>query len=354
MPSAKTKSALSRQWDLLKLLPRTSPGYTVADLHKRLINGGHEITRRTVERDLLDLSFAFNLHSEESTTPRGWFLPRGADLALSGISLPEAVSLRLVEDAVRPLLPASMLSILDSPFNLARSKLEGVEDGSPGARWPEKVASVRSDFNLLPPQINARTLETIQQALITEKQLRCRYYSAHSDKSSELTLNPLAIVQRGQITYLIATAEGYSDIRQYAAHRFQDIEELQVSCEGVQQFKLQDYLATDALQFGTPTKIRFKAWISARQARLIRETPLSQDMELQAQEDGFLVQATVSDTWQLQWWVLSQGDDLVVHEPVELRQRVQNTLRRALRAYDDNHSHQAAQQTEATTDNQGK
>ena len=35
--------------------------------------------------------------------------------------------------------------------------------------------------------------------------------------------------------------------------------------------------------------------------------------------DGFKVQATVTNTWQLHWWILSLGDSLVVQEPAELR-----------------------------------
>ena len=87
------------------------------------------------------------------------------------------------------------------------------------------------------------------------------------------------------------------------------------------------------MQFGNPEKILFKAWVSEHQARLIRETPLSTDMVLQALPDGFQIQATVSNTWQLHWWILSLGASLVVQEPAALRQQVGDTLRLAAAAY---------------------
>ena len=118
-------------------------------------------------------------------------------------------------------------------------------------------------------------------------------------------------------------------------HRFRAITVLDTPCQGLETFELQTYLATDALQFGKPEKIQLKAWVSEHQARLIRETPLSTDMVLEEMSDGFQVQATVNNTWQLHWWILSLGDSLVVQEPPELRQQMGDTLRRAAAAYGD-------------------
>ena len=334
MPSAKTHSALSRQWELLQQLPKRSPGITVSDLLTRLTAAGFAISRRSIERDLRDLSLVFPLQCNDGGTPFGWYWKPGVSVELQGITLTEAVSLALVEDAVRPLLPGSMLSVLEPRFEHARQKLKGLGEGNPAARWPDKVASVRPDFNLQAPDICAETLEALQHALISEQQVHCQYYSAHNDKISEKTLNPLAIVQRGLITYLIATATRYTDVRQFAVHRFRAVTELDTPCLGLDSFELQTYLATDALQFGKPEKIRLQAWVSEHQARLIRETPLSIDMVLAPLEDGFELQATVNNTWQLHWWILSLGDSLVVQEPPALRQQIGETLRRAAAAYE--------------------
>ena len=122
-------------------------------------------------------------------------------MELQGITLSEALSLALVEDAIRPLLPGSMLQTLEPRFEHARRKLKGLEEDNPAARWLDKVASVRPDLNLQTPEIGFEVLETLQKALLEEQQIRCQYYSAHSDKLRELTLNPLAMVQRGLVTY---------------------------------------------------------------------------------------------------------------------------------------------------------
>ena len=333
MPSAKSHSTVSRQWELLKHLPKRESGITVTELLTRLESSGFKISRRTVERDLIDLSLVFPLQCNDDITPQAWYWTPGVNVELQGITLTEALSLTLVADAIRPLLPASMLSVLEPRFVHARQKLKGLEDDSPAARWLEKVASVRPDLNLQAPNIDPELLEALQRALINERQVKCQYYSAHTDKLSEMTLNPLAMVQRGLVTYLIATAHPYTDVRQFAVHRFRIVDLLDKSVEGLQGFDLSAYLASDALQFGTPAKIQFQAWVSERQARLIRETPLSPDMTLEQLEDGYRVRSTLSNTWQLHWWILSQGDAMVVEQPADLRTQIGETLQRAAAAY---------------------
>lgn len=254
MPSAKAHSTVSRQWELLRQLPSKSPGVTTAELAARLHSAGYKISRRTIERDLIDLSLMFPLQCNDASAPYGWYWQPGISVELQGITLTEALSLALVEDAIRPLLPNSMLRVLEPRFNHARQKLKTLSEDNHAARWLDKVASVRPDLNLQAPDIPEEILETLQQALLEEKQLQCQYYSAHTDKMSQLTLNPLALVQRGLITYLIGTAHSYTDVRQYALHRFRELTLMPTATQGLKDFNLQAYLSTDALQFGKTEK----------------------------------------------------------------------------------------------------
>jgi len=334
LPSAKTRSTVSRQWELLRQLPSRAPGITSADLVLKLEDEGYPVSKRTVERDLNELSTQFALECNDKGMPWGWHWKPGASMDLPGISLSEALSLALVEDAIRPLLPSSMLSALESRFYCARKKLESLADDNHVARWLDKVASVKPALTMQAPQVPENILETLQKALLEESQLRCQYYSAHLDKTSEMTLNPLALVQRGLVTYLIGTAESYTDIRQFAVHRFRHLEIIDKSTvQGLEAFNLSDYLDSDALQFGSTGKIELQAWISDSLERLVRETPLSTDMLLHKLEDGYRLQATLSNSWQLHWWILSQGAALVIEKPLSLREEIFSKLKSAAAGY---------------------
>lgn len=99
---------------MLKLLPSRAPGLTAAELHQQLEEAGHRTTKRTVERDLNELSSLFPLHCNDKGTPYGWYWQPGRSIDLPGITVGEALTLRLVEDSIRPLVPGLMLKILES------------------------------------------------------------------------------------------------------------------------------------------------------------------------------------------------------------------------------------------------
>ena len=48
-----------------------------------------------------------------------------------------------------------------------------------------------------------------------------------------------------------------------------------------------------------------------------------------------VVEATVDDSWQLTWWILSQGNSIEVIKPESLRKNIINEIRHSLEQYDN-------------------
>ena len=99
MPFATTRATLSRQWALLRQLPSRSPGITTAELVVRLKDAGFSISKRSIERDLNELSLIFPLERNDRSIPYGWYWAANACVELRGLSVSEALSLALVEEA---------------------------------------------------------------------------------------------------------------------------------------------------------------------------------------------------------------------------------------------------------------
>lgn len=333
-----THQTLSRQWEMLRMLPSRGPGITSKTLCDALLDAGYQVSKRTVERDLQELSRIFPLQCNDAGKPWGWHWRPGEAMGLPGLSLAEALSLTMVEEALPTLLPSNLYKGLEPRFQQARDKLDALAEDNAHARWPRKVATVRPELSLCPPSWEPAILESVQLALLEERQIHCRYYSAHQDKERQLTLNPLALVQRGLVVYLIATSPPHDDARQYALHRFRSVALMETPAQGADSFDLNAYLDSGALQFNTGGQLKLRAWISESLARLLRETPLSEDMRLEPCPDGHHLQATVRDSWQLRWWLLQQGSNICVQAPPELRQYARHTLQAALQRYDENNA----------------
>lgn len=56
-------------------------------------------------------------------------------------------------------------------------------------------------------------------------------------------------------------------------------------------------------------------------------------MQLAPDKDGHRLTATVQDSWQLCWWLLSQAGSIAVREPVGLREELIGLLEAGLEVY---------------------
>lgn len=144
---------MARQWEILKLLPHRPPGTTYSELTQKLHDAGYTVTKRTVERDLKILADVFPLCCNDKSSPFGWYWMPGSSADVPGMTLAEALTMQLVEGTIRPLIPASMLSALESRFSQARNKLKSLKNEIASADWVNKTAIVLPAMSLRTPNI---------------------------------------------------------------------------------------------------------------------------------------------------------------------------------------------------------
>ncbi|MFJ4453054.1 WYL domain-containing protein [Pseudomonas sp. NPDC089392] len=100
MPSNPTRHTIARQWQLLKLLPGRHPGMSSTQLQAALTTVGHSTSKRTVERDLVELAALFPLQCNSKGMPYGWYWQPGLSLGEAQqlqpdvLTPPEQVELR--------------------------------------------------------------------------------------------------------------------------------------------------------------------------------------------------------------------------------------------------------------------
>lgn len=333
MPAEENKNTLARQWEMLKMLPSRRPGITARELSGRLQQEGFTVTKRTVERDLQALSAIFPLSCNDQSTPWGWYFTPGCSLELPGLSLSEALTLKLVEQHLSRLLPATLMTSLANHFAEAGRKLDGMADSAPAARWTEKIRSVQPSQPLLTPQVDEAVLAPLQDALLHDRQVTVHYRKAGAGDNVEYTLNPLALLQRGPVTYLVATAFTYGDVRLYAVHRIRAINRLDTPALRPEGFDLDTYIRQGGANFGAGEEIQLRLRVDDKLAAYLAEAPLAEGMRLTSDGDHHLVEAQLPDTWQLRWWILSQAEQAEVLAPAELRDYIRQRLEATLGRY---------------------
>lgn len=300
--STDTASALRRQWHLLQRIPRQHWIGTV-DLQHALQREGIDVTLRTIQRDLNALSGSFPLEAN-NLNPQGWRWKKTAPaMDLPQMTSSQALTFLMVEEHLRQLTPGSILDELKPYFDAARRV---ARNGAPrGSHWVDKVRVVPATQPLIPPVIDPDCLRSVQEALLTNRRLDVVYDSRSKKERVDATIDPLALVQRGPVIYLIASRESSDDVRRFAMHRVRKAWVRENRSRKPTGFDLDDYLAKGGMGFGNGGKMKkLKIVLSREAGEHLYESRLSEDQVIRELADGRLdITATVADTPQLDWWV---------------------------------------------------
>ena len=170
MPQNNKKNTLQRQWEMMRMLTVSRADTKLdgrwdkaSDITAKLNDAGYDVSVRTVQRDLKELSEIFPIELNDKN-PRdfGWRWPKGAHLDIPGMSIPEALAMSLVETHMKQLLPATMLDGLQGVFSLAQQKLDQAQKNENRSKdWLNKVRVVPPTQPLLPPVVK----EDVQASL---------------------------------------------------------------------------------------------------------------------------------------------------------------------------------------------
>ena len=321
----------ARQWQLLSQLER-GRWLGTAHLHEQLMLAGFDTSLRTVQRDLNALAKRFPIE-KNNANPQGWRWEDDAPIqSLPHMSLSQAVAFNMVEANLAQLLPPAILDELFPWFDLARRQLK---DSKVTHTWLDRVRIEPATQPLIAPAIDTSCKDAIYEALFNQKKISAQYTRRNKDEPSYYLLNPLAIVQRGVIIYLLATRVDDSDavIRTFALHRFAAVTVEDTAAVIPASFDLERYINSGGMGFvdplfkdlpnhgkNTPITLVF----NAQAGKSLTESQLSEDQQVVEDDinNTLTVTATVNLTSQLVWWLRGFGKGLQQIQPEILAKAV--------------------------------
>ena len=126
------------------------------------------------------------------------------------------------------------LRMLEPYFKHANRVLQGTALG----RWPDRAAIIGRGPVLKRPSVPADVQEVVYTALRDNQKVDVPYRSKVRTGPERIVPNPLGIVVRAGIIYLVATSWEYDDIRQYVLHRMGKPEPLDEPTPEMPDFRL--------------------------------------------------------------------------------------------------------------------
>ena len=319
----------ARQWQVLSQLQRNRWVGTT-HIYEQLMMAGFDISLRTVQRDLNALAKRFPIE-KNNANPQGWRWCDDAPLqSLPHMNLSQAVAFNMVEANLTQLLPPVILDELFPWFDLARRQLK---NSKVTHSWIDRVRIEPATQPLIAPHIDLESKDNIYHALFYQLQIKACYTRSDKSQSSEYTLNPIAIIQRGVIIYLLATRTDDPEvvIRTFALHRFASVEILESAAKTPDNFQLDTYLDAGGMGFSHPLfselpdhgkNTAIELQFTTQAGKSLTESKLSDDQTVTLDGDKLTIQATVNLTSQLVWWLRGFGSGLLDAKPQLLYQAV--------------------------------
>lgn len=313
---------------MLQHIPREPRKITASRIQSHLEDAGYSITLRSIQRDLEKLAIEIPLTCDTRDKPYGWsWLKNAKVFDIPGMDPQTAMSFHLVKTFLEPLIPRSSLHYLTPHFTQADNVLKNLKDNAL-TKWSNKIRIVPEGFPLVPPIVSDDILDAVYTSLFDEKCIRVKYLSRSDKTAKEIELNPLGMIYRDRVIYLLATAWHYDNVRQYALHRIKSAEILETKSKPNKNFSIDKYINKGEFNYPlSDKKINLEVLFDEETAYHLEETPISKSQKVTSKKNGtVLLEVNIQETQQLLWWILSFGDKAEILKPAALRGKVKEII----------------------------
>jgi predicted DNA-binding transcriptional regulator YafY len=311
------------------LLRRTSGGrkLTAQRATEQMNASGFDVSLRTVQRYLEQCENHFAGIRRDDAKPAGWWWEANSQDDTLHISKEAALALCLAEAHLKHLIPSAELKHLAPLFHHARKTVEFGGEVNRYKRMIDRIWIFPRGLQLHPPRIDAQIFDRIMAALLESKEIEIVYRKATSKASTIRTIEPLGMVERSGVYYLVGR-EKYSDApKNWALHRIQSLTEGSFFAYP-RGFKVSEYARAGSLnvQF-EPKQMAIHIRFSPSAGAHLLESRFCEDQEAVALEDGRIdVQGTVANTLEFRWWLMGLAPECEILEPQSLREDIYKML----------------------------
>jgi predicted DNA-binding transcriptional regulator YafY len=309
---------VDRQLYLLRALAGRKNGRTAEDLHQELEDNLEvDVSIRSVYRDLDDLSVQFPITDVIRESKTYYSMMDHFKLGDIQCSFDELMALVLMN---RMLESLGSDPTVDAGLAVTKRLISGLPE-----LQQRYLGGIYRHFRVELPGSQARgsqIFETFVEAVRCHRAVKIRYHAFISNEISERTIHPYTIYFRQQY-YIVAWCTARESIREFRLDRILDAESLETSFTESSDFNYEDYTKRSwgGLKGGRDYQVVLK--FTPESSRFVQEYHGDKADSLKDMPDGSLeFYKSVSALDEIFPWVLSQGPDVEVLAPQELKDMV--------------------------------
>jgi predicted DNA-binding transcriptional regulator YafY len=315
--------------NLARSLAASAEGLTLEEMAREAGVG-----RRTAER-MRDALWALFPQMEEVPDPptKRFRIPPGLDGLFQSPSAEELVTLAAAADALHAAGQKARAAALRTLEKKVRSAMRSAALRKVG---PDAEALARAETTVAVqagprPAEDPAFIAALRQAVMAMKAVRFRYRGG-SRQGATRDVIPYGIMF-GRANYLVASALGSQEPRNFRLDRIEDLEVLETAGTAPDSFSLQDYAARSfGIYQGEVEDIVLQVLPRAAEDALGWRFHPTQTTERQA-DGSVIVRFQATGLLELSWHLFTWGDTVRVLQPNSLRQVLVGELEKALAAH---------------------
>lgn len=320
--SGKEMSVAQRQIYILSLLSENPKGYTVADILNRLNDWGVQVSSKTINRDLDDLSVDYAIQ-EDYRNGKTYYYADKYSLKNVDLTIQDLASLAFAKEVLREyehlLMGKNAMSFIDKVVegSAALNKLQ-FEKLCNQIKLPSHKGG---NIDIVKEEIE----KAIQNAIDNKYKLKIHYYSYTSDESTERIIHPYRMILLDSYINVEAYCELRNEVRRFRLSRISDIEILDQHFEEKEKDEADTFLTLSGNAI-EDMELLFKG----ESIRYVKEYEKSRAKELKETEEGLLFYRKTAVTPDVISWVRGFGPNVKVIKPEWLAKQLKDEAQKML------------------------
>jgi len=322
---------IERQLHILSILSESKKGFTLQEINNNMKKLGIDVSKKTIQRDIDDISRHFYVYEEKNDAGEICFKADKYNIKNITFTIPELISIYFLKEILKP------YSVLDVG-KTAQDLLENVLRNVPPVNQSyidslSDLIKVNQSEAVLEKCINESYLQAIREAIEKNRRLKIEYFSFNNNEMTTRKIDPYYLEIREGCYHLICYCHLREEIRDFRVSRMKSVEILNETFKRPENF-YEEYNKNRFEKLIGDEEITLKIIFEGYAARYIKEYEANKaDSITSLGEDRILFEKKTTYSPDILQWVLRFGADAEVLEPAALRFEITWEVERMLQKY---------------------
>lgn len=307
-------SVAQRQIYILSLLSENPKGYTALDIQQRLLNWDVEVSKRTILRDIDELSLDYAIEEDERNGKTFYYANKYtlknvdltiqdlASLAFAKTMLGEYEHLHMGKTALQ-----LIDKVVESSAALNKLQFEKL-CGQIG-----QTGNKSGNHDIVDEEIE----RMIQNAIDNKNKLEINYYSYSGDESTQRIIHPYRMLLLDSYINVEAYCELRKEIRRFRLSRIEKVEVLDQHFDEIRKEGVEAFLNLS----GTEME-EMELLFTGESIRYVKEYEKSRAKDLKETSEGLFFYRNTAITEDVVRWIRGFGPDVKVIKPIWLEKQL--------------------------------